>query len=377
MTQRAAILGAGKIGAAIAHLLRQTRDYDLVVVDHDAARLDAMQRRGVPTLAADLADEAAVARALAGRAVAINAAPFFLTLPIARAARAAGASYFDLTEDVASTKAVRAIAADAPGVFMPQCGLAPGFIAVAAAELARQFAPALDVRMRVGALPVYPTNALKYNLTWSTDGLINEYCNPCEAVIEGALRETLPLEELERFSLDGVDYEAFNTSGGLGTLAETLAGKVRTLDYKTVRYPGHRDVMKLLIADLQLGRRRELLKDVLETAIPITYQDVVLVFVTASGMREGLLVQETFARKIYATRVGGELLSAIQLTTAAGICAMVDLHREGRLPARGFVRQEDVRLADFLANRFGRYYEPSEPTGSAHHGQGGGAVRVA
>src|SRR3546814_14700071 len=108
------------------------------------------------------------------------------------------------------------------------------------------------------------------------------------------------LEGLEHFSLDGVDYEAFNTAGGLGTLCETLDGKVQSLNYKTVRYPGHRDVMKLLLEDLRLRDRRDLLKDVLETAVPITHQDVVLIFVTVSGMRETRLTQEHNAKKIYA-----------------------------------------------------------------------------
>ena len=151
--------------------------------------------------------------------------------------------------------------------------------------------------MRVGALPQFPVDTLKYNLTWSTDGLINEYCNPCEAIREGRLAEVLPLEGLESFSLDGVDYEAFNTSGGLGTLCETLDGKVDRLDYKTVRYPGHRDVMKMLLEDLRLRDRRELLKDVLERSIPITHQDVVLIFVTVSGWRDARLTQETYAKQ--------------------------------------------------------------------------------
>src|ERR1700761_8055418 len=79
------------------------------------------------------------------------------------------------------------------------------------------------VRLRVGPLPVYPSNALSYNLTWSTEGLINEYCEPCEAIVNGQRRETTALEELESFALDGVAYEAFNTSGGLGSLGETFA----------------------------------------------------------------------------------------------------------------------------------------------------------
>ena len=108
--------------------------------------------------------------------------------------------------------------------------------------------------MRVGALPQFPTNALRYNLTWSTDGLINEYCNFCEVIHDGRRLEVLPLEGLEHFSLDGVRYEAFNTSGGLGTLCETLAGRVRTLNYKTVRYNGHRELMQFLDQRAAAGR---------------------------------------------------------------------------------------------------------------------------
>ncbi len=216
--------------------------------------------------------------------------------------------------------------------------------------------------MRVGALPQFPANALKYNLTWSTDGLINEYCNPCEAIHDGRAVEMMPLEGLEHFSLDGIDYECFNTSGGLGTLVGTLDGKVESLNYKTVRYPGHCAVMKMLLEDLRLRNRRELLKEIMEQSLPITHQDVVLIFVTASGMREGRLTQESYAKKVYAKEVrngkaGGHLMSAIQITTAAGICAMVDLMFDGHLPQSGFVRQEMCDLEPFLANRFGRHYE--------------------
>ncbi|HVM84404.1 MAG TPA: saccharopine dehydrogenase C-terminal domain-containing protein, partial [Candidatus Binatia bacterium] len=194
------------------------------------------------------------------------------------------------------------------------------------------------------------------------DGLINEYCNPCEAIHDGRAVEMMPLEGLEHFSLDGIDYECFNTSGGLGTLVETLDGKVESLNYKTVRYPGHCAVMKMLLEDLRLRNRRELLKDIMEQSLPITHQDVVLIFVTATGMREGRLTQESYAKKIYAKEVsngskGGHLMSAIQITTAAGICAMVDLHFDGRLPKSGFVRQEMCDLDHFLENRFGRHYE--------------------
>jgi len=354
------VCGAGKIGRAIATHLAATGDYQVLVGDVDDRALERLRGiTGITVQRLDVSNPAALATAMAGRRLVISACSFFANPGIAQAALLAGISYFDLTEDVATTRAVAAIAAQArPGqIFMPQCGLAPGFIAIAGHDLTRTFDSLDEVRLRVGALPQFPTGEFKYNLTWSTDGLINEYCNPCEVIHQGRRCEVLPLEGLEHFSLDGVDYEAFNTSGGLGTLWETLQGKVRNLDYKTVRYRGHRDLVAFLVTELKLASRRDLLKDLLEKAIPITKQDVVLVFVTVTGWKDGYLTQLTDARKIYHSTLFGESWSAIQITTAAGMCTVVDLFLANQLPTQGFVRQEQVGLATFLANRFGAAYE--------------------
>jgi len=350
------LVGGGKIGVAIAQFLSATDDYRLTVVDRDPASLERMPLKNVECRRSTIDSVAAMAEEVRGHDIVLSATPYHLTATVAEAAKRAGAHYLDLTEDVESTRTIKKLADGASTAFIPQCGLAPGFISIAAYDLTKKFEKLRDVSMRVGALPVFPTNALKYNLTWSTDGLINEYCNPCESVRDGSRGEVPALEEVEHFALDGIDYEAFNTSGGLGTLCDTLEGRVENLNYKTVRYPGHRDIIKMLVRDLRLGMRREIMKDVLETAIPITYQDVVLIFVTVSGWRDGLLTQESYAKKIYAQDVGGKLMSAIQVTTACGMCAMCDLLVEGRLPQKGFVRQEECRLSDFLANRFGKYY---------------------
>jgi saccharopine dehydrogenase-like NADP-dependent oxidoreductase len=117
--------------------------------------------------------------------------------------------------------------------------------------------------------------------------------------------------------------------------------------------------MKFLLSDLGLQSDQENLKAVLRRSMPATMQDVVLVFVTVSGQKKGTLLQEVFARKIFAERDPAAPLSAIQITTAAGICAALDLFREGRLPRAGFIRQEQVALPDFLANRFGAAYQQS------------------
>src|SRR6266516_5854219 len=294
------VIGAGKIGATVAGLLASTGDYQATLADRSPevlGRLDQDER--IRIAAADVEDSSKLVDLLNGQFAELNAAPFHLTTIIAEAARAARTHYLDLTEDVASMRRVRDLAADASTAFIPQCGLAPGFVSIVAFDMAKRFEVLDSVKLRVGALPQYPSNALNYNLTWSTDGVINEYCEPCEAIVNGEVRETSPLEELEEFALDGVAYEAFNTSGGLGTLCETLVGRVENLNYKTVRYPGHRDLVKMLIRDLRLGLRREILKDVLEASVPMTRQDVVLVFVTVSGMQEGRLTQESFAKKVY------------------------------------------------------------------------------
>src|ERR1700691_2556388 len=351
------IVGAGKIGSMIAEFLGSCGDYAVTVVDRSQQQLDRLETAvAITKVAADIAQGDALRKLLSGKFAVLSAAPYHATRLIAEAAKSGGAHYLDLTEDVASTRAVKQLSLGARTAFIPQCGLAPGFITIVASDLASRFDELNDVRMRVGALPEFPSNALNYNLTWSTDGVINEYCEPCEAIVNGQLRETQPLEELEEFSLDGILYEAFNTSGGLGTLCETLAGKVRNLNYRTIRYPGHAAIMKALLNDLRLRERRDLLKDILEKAAPITMQDVVIIFVTVTGMRTGQLIQETYANKIYAAQVGGRTHSAIQLTTASAICTVLDMLSDGDLPQSGLIKQEDIKLPAFLANRFGRCY---------------------
>ncbi len=351
------VVGAGHIGSTIARFLADSGDYRVTVFDRCGERLAAVPAHAaICVKQGDIADQEALVACLDGAFAVLSAAPYHQTIMVAQAARIVGVHYLDLTEDVAATRVVRALAEGAPSAFVPQCGLAPGFISIVAADLAARFDELFDVRLRVGALPTYPSNALNYNLTWSTDGVINEYCEPCEAIVDGQLRQTRALEECETFALDGVTYEAFNTSGGLGSLCETLEGKVRNLNYRTIRYPGHAAIMKALLNDLRLRDRRDLLKDILERAVPVTQQDVVIIFVAVSGMRGGTLMQETYAHKIYARQVGGRMVSAIQITTASAICAVLDMLADGTLPTRGFVGQDQIALDAFLANRFGAAY---------------------
>lgn len=355
------ILGAGKIGRMAAVMLKESGEYAVTLADSNGAMLEFCAKDDAATLIkVDVTDEAALTEVATSHDAILSTCPFYLNVAIARVAREVGASYFDVTEDVETTRAIREISKGAKGAFVPQCGLAPGFISIAAHDLFKRFDAVKKLRLRVGALPQNPTNRLKYNLTWSTDGLINEYLNPCEAILNGKRVEVLPLEGYERFTIDGTEYEAFNTSGGVGALCDMLEGKVDNLDYKTVRYPGHQEILKILIEDLRLGERPDMMKEIFENALPITQQDVIVIFADAVGTRNGELCEENFIRKVHGTEIGGKNWSAIQITTSAGLCAVMDMVLTGKLPGTGYVRQEEIKLDDLLANRFGRYYGNSK-----------------
>ncbi|MCE9619919.1 MAG: saccharopine dehydrogenase NADP-binding domain-containing protein [Planctomycetes bacterium] len=352
------ILGAGKIGRMCVHLLQKCGDYEVTCMDSSEANLAWVTKHvsGAKCIKAKFDDAKALDSSFAGQWAVLSCAPFQCNLLIAQKAKAHGVHYLDLTEDVAVTKQVIALAKDASTAFIPQCGLAPGFITIAAWHLAKGFDKIQDLRLRVGALPRFPNNAMKYNLTWSTDGLINEYCQPCEAILEGQFVTVPPLEQLEQMKIDGIDLEAFNTSGGLGSLGETLKGKVRNLNYKTMRFPGHRDILKLLLEDLGFRNHREDLKKIFERALPATDQDQVAIFVSCVGEKDGRLLEKTYAKIVLHKEIDGQPWTAIQITTAAGITAVLDLLKDGAIPAKGFVRNEDVPFEKFIANRFGKHY---------------------
>lgn len=297
----------------------------------------------------------------------LSACPYTANVNIATACLNTGSSYFDLTEDRYTTEAIKELSKNAkPGqIFMPQCGLAPGFIGILANSVHSKLDSVDTLKMRVGALPQYPSNMMKYNLTWSTEGLINEYSNPCEAIVNGKVTDTIPLEEVETFSLEGVEYEAFNTSGGLGTLCDTLSGKVNNMNYKTLRYPGHAYLMRFLLKELGLGERgprRDMIRKLFDETVPTTPEDVVIAYASATGMKNGRLTEITDLYVVPSRKILNEIWTGIQLTTASGACVALDMHINGMLPTTGFVKQEDISLEDLLESRFGHFYKNGKVT---------------
>jgi len=356
------VIGAGKIGSLITFLLAHSNNYSVFLADIQEDNPLVRKLGQLPNfnyVKLDAKDTNSIAEFLKKNKIEaiISSLPYYCNVPIATVAAAHHVHYFDLTEDVETTNAVQALSQTAKSTFVPQCGLAPGFISIIANHLMKNF-PELDtVKMRVGALPINISNALQYSLTWSTDGLINEYGNLCHAVENGEQVTLLPLEGLEAIKIDGLTYEAFNTSGGIGSLAQSYNGKVKHLSYKTIRYPGHCEKIKFLMNDLKLNEDRETLRRVLEHAIPKTYQDVVLVYVSVTGNQDDQFIEENYVKKFYPKKINGHRWSAIQLTTASGICSAVDLVLHNPDKYKGFVRQEQFAFDDLVNNQFGEYYK--------------------
>jgi saccharopine dehydrogenase-like NADP-dependent oxidoreductase len=356
------VLGAGKIGALISGFLGETGDYNVQLADVDGEAANSVATaHGFSTVEPfelDASDPDALKKHLQEHPAQalVSSLPFFCNERVAAVARELGLHYFDLTEDVKVTHAVRNHAKGATTAFVPQCGLAPGIISIVANELMSHFDKVETAKLRVGALPQHPNNVLKYSLTWSTDGLINEYANPCQSIVNGEMTDVLPLEGLEEIEIDGTLYEAFNTSGGLGSLGETHGQGVRTMNYKTMRYRGHCAHIRLLMNGLRLREDQATLKRILEKAIPRTLQDVIVIYVSVTGLQHDEFREENYVNKVYPQVIAGRLWSSIQVTTAAGLCAVLDLIMSAPDRYKGFVSQEDFSLKEILSNRFGRYY---------------------
>ncbi len=208
-----------------------------------------------------------------------------------------------------------------------------------------------------GAVPQHPTGLLGYAFNWSPEGVVNEYLNDCEVIEEGVPKTVSAMEWLETIYVDGVKLEAFTTSGGLGTMCETYAGRIENLDYKTMRYPGHVQLMNFFFHELLMRERRDLAGQILTHAKPPVDDDVVYVHVAAEGWQSGQLVRKEFVRAYYPLDIRGKTRSAIAWTTSASVAAVIELVRDDKLPQRGFLKQEEIRFTDYLSTRTGYYFE--------------------
>ena len=350
MFTKIAVLGLGRVGRLAAELLGDS--------GFDVAGFDArpIAHTPFPVHAVDLTDAQAMRATLAGREAVLSCLPYAFNKEVATAAHALHLHYFDLTEDVATTKHIRILAETSKGIMAPQCGLAPGFIGIVGAHLARQFKRVRSIRLRVGALPQHPTGLLGYAFNWSPEGVVNEYLNDCDVIEEGVLKTVSAMEWLETVYVAGVRLEAFTTSGGLGTMCESFAGKVENLDYKSLRYPGHASLMNFFFHELLMREDRAAAGKILTHAKPPVDDDVVFVHAAAEGWVEGRLGRKEFVRAYYPVEIKGRARTAIAWTTAASVAAVIEMARSGALPSQGFLKQETIPLDRFLETRTGRLY---------------------
>ena len=346
-----AVLGLGKVGALAGELLNEG-GFDVVGFDakHQGAAVPFETKR------IDVADIAALRSVLAGFDAVLSCLPYSFNIDVAKQAHALGLHYFDLTEDVATTKAIFELAKTSKGLMAPQCGLAPGFVGIVGANLISQFDDCRSCRMRVGALPQHPSGLMGYSFNWSPEGVVNEYLNDCEVLEDGKIKWVSPMEWIEKIVIGGIELEAFTTSGGLGTMCETYKDRVPNMDYKTMRYPGHGKLMNFFFHELLMRERRAEAGEILVNAKPPVDDDIVYVHVSAEGRIRGRLERREFVRGLKPVEIGGRRRTAIAWTTASSVAAVIEMVRNGELPDAGFLKQEDIRLESFLQTRNGARY---------------------
>lgn len=363
------VLGAGRMGLGAVYDLAHSDGVDAITIaDVDQARVEMVAARvadpKVATATADVSDYKAAVDLMRGHDAVISCVNYWYNVSLAKAAIEAGANFCDLggNNTVVDQELALDEAARAAGVnVIPDCGLAPGMVAVLVAHGAERFDRLDEVHIRVGGLPLEPQPPLDYQLVFSVEGLINEYIEPARVIRAGEIVEVESLTELELLEFPppfGL-LEAFQTSGGTSTLPETYLGTVRELDYKTIRYRGHCERFKLL-ADLglcsskpidvdgQSVKPRRVLGELLVANLPADEPDVVLVRVSFKGEKDGeskALDYDIIDR--YDEETG---LSAMMRTTAFPASIVAQMMAAGLTTSRGALPQERcIPPVDFVA----------------------------
>lgn len=337
------VMGAGRMGRKVIDLLRN--DYEIIAIDTAGPIIPGIETRN---------GWGDFDRLVTAADAVVSTLHAHSNIAIVKACLSGGTHYFDITEDVAANQEIRDLVHPSmtPNMFFSQCGLAPGVVSIAAGTLGREYDFIDSIECRVGALPRHPRGPLGYALTRSTDGLINEYINPAQAVVDQSYQTVQSMDGLETMVIEGTTYEAFNTSGGLGDLWDAFT--VRDMNYKTLRYPGHCAAMRLLLDTFDFRNQRDDLKELLERTVPTTDDDVVVLHVSVTGWKDHSRVYSTrtFEKVIYAQ----DGWTAIQRATAGSLAAVVDMALTGELNGVGIMSQHDVPLGKFLQNKHGRIY---------------------
>lgn len=371
---RILVLGAGRMGhGAVFDLVRNSADVvSVTVADRDLKKAELVSEKTDPSKVAphhvDTANVSDAADLMRSHDAVISCVNYWYNVELTRAAIETETHFCDLGGNnriVDGQLALDSEARNAGVSVIPDCGLAPGMVSILAAQGAKRFDSVDEIRIRVGGLPQDPTPPLDYQLIFSVEGLINEYIEPARVIRDGKIEEVPSMTELESLSFDGFPpLEAFQTSGGTSTLPETFLGRVRELDYKTIRYAGHCAKFKTMI-DLGLCssepididgasiKPRRVLADLLTAKLPADGPDYVLVRVEFSGKKDGVARNLRF--DIVDRMDETEGLSSMMRTTAFPASIIAQMMVRGEVSTRGAVPQElaidSDRFVEELAKR--------------------------
>lgn len=326
---RVAIVGAGRIGIALAEILVGSGEFHPLLIDGDDEAIDRADALGLQVQTVDSAQHEAFSRFLSGFEAVVAAVPDSAVAKIAQAAVAVGAHYLDFSAETPTLGAMRAQLR--PGqVFRPGCGISPGLVSDVATGMIATLEGPVDLDIRVGSLPPTKIDRLGYSKIWSLDGLISEYTTPCEAIRDGVLTTLQPRSDYETLVLGGITYEAFTTAGGLNSISTFRNTRVRNLRFRTIRYPGHLEAMSLLLDDLRLSERLDLLRIVLSNGLPVVMDDKVIIHVTAQGLRNGIATTAATTVTARGIETGSpSARSGLIYGSAAYAAAVLELIRSG------------------------------------------------
>ena len=350
------VCGGGKIGRFVAVLLARTRVYQVTLVDaqqpDDQLELLCRQYPSLKFMQLSVTDSVALQQLCEQQpfAAIISCLHSNLNIPLAEAALKYNLHYLNLSEDRETKAKIFELAKQAKTAFVPQCGVAPGLVDIVAHHVMQQFDEVKSATLSVGALPQQVNNPIHYELSWSIDGLVNEYLNPCRVIEAGVDKEVPALSGLDTLNIEGETYEMFHTSGGLGTLADFYKDQLQDMHYKTIRYEGHVKAMQDLFK--KYNNDHHAIVDWYRENIPFTTQDMVLMYICVTGKIDREFTERSYVHKWYAKPLDGNDWSAIQWTTASEICALCDMVLINPKNFQGLIQHQDVDYELLQSNRF-------------------------
>ena len=362
------IIGSGLMGSALAYDLAHSNDVNsITLADVDPKRAESVARTiGSPkikTKQLDVNDYDAVIECMAGHVCTFGAVSYRYNYALTKAAIEAGTHYLDLggnDEVVARQVTLHELAKKNNILVLPNCGLAPGMANVIAARGAEQFKQVERLTIRVGGLPQNPKPPLNYQLVFSVEGLINEYTGKSITLRDYQIAEIDTMTEIEslEFPPPFGKLEAFHTSGGSSSLPQMFCGKVRHLDYKTIRYPGHCERFKTLL-DLGFGSNepitvgsnlmtaKEMFYELLKRRLSGDSPDVVLMRIEIEGTKNGK--QTTLRYELIDSYDKNANITAMMRTTSYPTSIIGQMIAQGAINERGVMPPERcVPLQPFL-----------------------------